>query len=65
MHLLTDVARGSLATVVIAFVLIFAGVVLPTVWSRRRGQRGAAVVVLRQILQRLSGVPGHGCLSIS
>lgn len=55
MHLLTDIARGYLVAAVIAaaiaFILIFAGVVLPAVWSRERSRRDAAVVVLQKILR--------------
>ena len=38
---------------VIVFILLYAGVVLPAVWSTRPARRAAAAAVLQQILDLL------------
>ena len=41
------------ALAVIVFILVYAGVVLPAVWSARAARRAAAAAVLQQILDLL------------
>jgi len=53
---LPDGASGLLqipALAVIVFILVYAGVVLPAVWSARAARRAAAAAVLQQILDLL------------
>jgi hypothetical protein len=38
---------------VIVFILVYAGVVLPAVWSARPARRAAAAAILQQILDLL------------
>ncbi len=49
----------SVPTVVaaLAVVLIFCGVVLPAIWSRRPARRAAAAKVLAQLLGVIRGQP--------
>lgn len=53
MHLLTYLTDGSLALTMAAITLIFLGVALPAVWSRKPARRRAATSVLQQILDFL------------
>lgn len=47
---------GSLPALALAvFLLVFAGVVLPAVWSARPARRHAAAAVLAQLLAALPG----------
>jgi len=53
---LPDGASGLLqipALAVIMFILVYAGVMLPAVWSARPARRAAAAAVLQQILDLL------------
>jgi hypothetical protein len=53
---LPDGAPGLLqipAVAVIVFILVYAGVMLPAVWSSRPARRAAAAAVLQQILDLL------------
>jgi len=52
---------GALPVLVFAvFLLVFAGVVLPAVWSVRPARRHAAAAVLAQLLAALRGPGQHG-----
>jgi hypothetical protein len=49
---------ASAAAVTVLFaILIFAGVIMPAIWSRNRARRTAAAAVLQQILNFLSSRP--------
>jgi hypothetical protein len=53
---LPEEASGLLqipALAVIVFILVYAGVVLPAVWSAKPTRRAAAAAVLQQILDML------------
>jgi hypothetical protein len=49
----------TVVVMVVAFPLVYFGVILPAVWSRKRARRDAAAAVLAQLLGVLRRSP-HG-----
>lgn len=56
---LTFTAMASTAITALLVILMFSGVVLPAVWSRKRTRRAAAAEVLQQLLDFFRARPGR------
>jgi hypothetical protein len=56
---LTFTTMASAAITVLLGILVFSGVVLPAVWSRKRTRRAAAAEVLQQLLDFFRARPGR------